>query len=302
MTVHTLLGGYVELSQPVSRGHLETLAGFAPPSIRNRIAEMANDPRVYETDILKRRVSVLDLLELHPTIDLPFATFLDMLPPMRTRQYSISSSPLWDPAHVTLTVDVLAAPAFSGSGPKLGVASTYLAQLVPGDPVSCTVKTSSAPFHLPADVSVPVVMVAAGSGISPMRAFIQERASMVAVGRNVGRALLYYGCRDPEEDYVYRDELAKWEALGAVSLRPCFSRGAGTKYVHERMWEERDELRALLMPSGRMYVCGSATKLAKSVAEVCVKIYMEGSGCSEDEAKAWFESVKGSRYATDVFG
>jgi cytochrome P450/NADPH-cytochrome P450 reductase len=68
------------------------------------------------------------------------------------------------------------------------------------------------------------------------------------------------------------------------------------------MWNDRDELRAMLHPSGRMYVCGSATKLAKSVAEVCVRIYMEGNNCTEEEAKKWFDSVKGSRYATDVFG
>lgn len=297
----TLLGGYVELAQPASRKNMELLARRAPVGVRKEIEKLTEET-VYEAEIVKKRTSVLDVLEAYPNIALPFAVFLDMLPPMRTRQYSISSSPLWDQEHVTLTLDILSAPAFSGSGAKLGVASTYLAHALPGDPISCAVKPSSAVFHLPTDPTVPVVMVAAGSGISPMRAFIQERASMAAVGREVGKAILYYGCRDPDEDYIYKDELAKWEALGAVSLRPCFSRRGGPKYVHERMWDEREELRSVLKPSGRMYVCGSAKKLAKSVGEVCLKIYKEGSNCTDEEAKRWFESVKGSRYATDVFG
>jgi len=291
----------VELSQPASRKNVEALVGCAPPAARREL-EKFTDPTTYDTDILARRVSVLDLLELYPAVDLPFAKFLNMLPPMRIRQYSISSSPLWDPSHVTLTFDVLAGPAFSGAGSKLGVASTYLAQAIPGDSISCGVKASSAPFHLPADPKTPIVMVAAGSGISPMRAFVQERASMLAAGQEVGKALFYYGCRDPDEDYIYKDELTQWEALGAVSLRPCFSRGGNPKYVHERMYLERVELRDLLRGSGQMYVCGSASKLAKSVAEVSLKIYMEWKGCSEEDAKVWFDSVKGSRYATDVFG
>jgi cytochrome P450 / NADPH-cytochrome P450 reductase len=310
LTVVTLLGGYVELAQPASRRNIEILAEGATVGVRKEIEKFTGET-VYEAEILKKRVSVLDLLEMYPNIALPFAVFLDMLPPMRTRQYSISSSPLWEQEHVTLTIDVLSAPALSGAGAKLGVASTYLSHALPGDPISCTVKPSSSAFHLPADPTIPVVMVAAGSGISPMRAFIQERASMVAVGRKVGKTILYYGCRDPDEDYIYKDELAKWEALGAVSLRPCFSRRGNPKYVHERMWTEREELRSVLKepgiedplkPSGRMYVCGSAKKLAKSVGEVCLKIYMEDRNCSEEEAKKWFESVKGSRYATDVFG
>ena len=78
----------------------------------------------------------------------------------------------------------------------------------------------------------------------------------------LGKALLYFGCRDFENDYIYKDELEEWEKLGVVSLRPGFSKRApeGQKkwYVTDRMWEEREEIRELFMGGAKVFVCGSA--------------------------------------------
>ncbi|KAJ3032219.1 hypothetical protein HDV00_007954 [Rhizophlyctis rosea] len=316
--VHTLLGGYVELAQPASRRHIDTLVQLA--SERDKAAmEALTNPETYTAEILEKRVSLLDLLELHPNLPLPFSHFLSLLPPMRMRQYSISSSPLWNPNHVTLTFDVLVAPSLSGHATKVGVASNFLAHSEPGDHIACVVRPSAAPFHLPSDPSTPIIMVAAGSGMSPMRGFIQERSAMVACGRECGKAILYYGCRDSEEDYIYQNELKKWEALGAVEVRPTFSKHSAPpnsatsstpdssttppKYVYERIYEDREELSSLLKEGqARVYICGS-NKLARSVGNTCVKIYMERhEGAKEEEAREWYERMKGERFATDVFG
>ncbi|KAI8920820.1 bifunctional P-450:NADPH-P450 reductase [Powellomyces hirtus] len=318
----SVLAGYVELSEPTSRRTIEILLQAASHASSadtlTKDLERYNDPGVYEAEILGRRVSLLDLLERHPQLPLPFNQFLSLLPPMRMRQYSISSSPLWNPHVVTITFDVLNKPALSGQSNKIGVASNYLAHLTPGSRIGCVVKPCSANFHLPADPKTPIVMVAAGSGISPMRGFLQERARMMECGREVGKAIFYYGCRDPEE-FGYRGELEKWEALGAVSVRHVYSRHPNStadttapnstplqqqfKYVDERMWEDRDEIaRLYLKEDARIYVCGSADKLAKSAADVCVRIYMDTQNVSRQEALEWFEKQKGVRYATDVFG
>ena len=50
-----------------------------------------------------------------------------MLPPLRPRYYSISSSPLADPSVCSITVGVVEGPARSGQGIYRGVCSTYLA-------------------------------------------------------------------------------------------------------------------------------------------------------------------------------
>jgi cytochrome P450/NADPH-cytochrome P450 reductase len=144
---------------------------------------------------------------------------------MRVRQYSISSSPLYNAQHATLTISVVNAPALADSEQAfLGVGSSYLAGLRAGDRVAISVRPSNALFHLPANLDVPVVMFAAGSGLAPMRGFIQERVEQRKTGRQTGRMVLYYGCRSPEDDYLYSDsDLKEWEALGVVQIRPAFS-------------------------------------------------------------------------------
>ena len=231
-----LLRGYVELTQTATRKNVQSVIDVASGATETKLQSLLAS---FPTEVHEKRLSVLDILEAYPDINLPFASYLQMLPSMRIRQYSISSSPLWNSQHVTLTVGVLDAPALSGRPEKfLGVASNYLANLSPGDKVQVSVRASSAAFHLPEDPSVPAIMFAAGSGMAPMRGFIQERASQAESGRTVAKSILFFGCRKPEEDYLYSDaELKEWVAAGVVEVLPAFSRqpdaSEGCKYVQE---------------------------------------------------------------------
>ncbi len=100
------------------------------------------------------------------------------------------------------------------------------------------VRNCSPLFRLPSDPTVPIVMFCAGSGIAPMRGFMQERAMQKISGRDVGKAILFYGCRNPEVDYLYGEsDLKEWEELGVVEVHPAFSRVAAlsvdSQYVQE---------------------------------------------------------------------
>jgi cytochrome P450/NADPH-cytochrome P450 reductase len=237
IAVSSLLSGYVEISQPATTGDLRVLHELAhDPLVRSALQQLIKS---YAENIALKRISVLDLLELHPGISLPFAHFLALLPPMRVRQYSISSSPLWNPEHVTLTVSVLDAPALSGTEePFLGVASNYLASLRQGDRVHMAVRSSNTAFRLPTNTTTPIVMFCAGSGLAPMRGFIQERAIQKTSGRNIGKMLLFFGCQDPDKDYLYSNtDLKAWVDLGVVDVRPAFSTrpeaSEGCRHVQE---------------------------------------------------------------------
>lgn len=192
----------------------------------------------YAREVLAKRVSLLDILEANPDIQPTFAQYLEMLPPIRVRQYSISSSPLWNPQRVTLTISVVKAPALSGKDEEfMGVATTFLDGLRPGNKVQMAIRPSGT-FHLPPDPSVPVVMIAAGSGVAPMRGFIQERALQKEAGRDVGKMTLFFGCRSPSDDFLYsKTDFDKWTKLGVLEIRPAFSRDSeiseGCKYVQE---------------------------------------------------------------------
>jgi cytochrome P450/NADPH-cytochrome P450 reductase len=49
-------------------------------------------------------------------------------------------------------------------------------------------------LHPPEDTKTSIVMIAAKSGVASFCAFIQERAAQLACGRDIGPAILYYGC------------------------------------------------------------------------------------------------------------
>ena len=118
------------------------------------------------------------------------------------------------------------------------MASTYLGNLRPSDKVQLAVRSSKAAFRLPLDPTTPLIMLCAGSGIAPMRGFLQYRAIQKSSGRDVAKAILFFGCRGPAEDYLYSDsDLKTWVDLGIADVRPAFSRSSeqslGCKYVQE---------------------------------------------------------------------
>ena len=136
---------------------------------------------------------------------LPFAEFLDMLPPLRPRYYSISSSPLVSPDTCSITVGVLRRPARSGDGTFTGVGSGYLADLPEKATVFTFLRSPSIAFRPPDNPHAPMIMIGAGTGIAPFRGFLQERAALRDRGVPVGPSLLFFGCRNREIDLLYVD-------------------------------------------------------------------------------------------------
>jgi cytochrome P450/NADPH-cytochrome P450 reductase len=300
-----LLFHYVELAQPATRGQVAALAAATrcPPE-KAELARLAEEG-AYQQEVLGKRVSVLELLERFASCELTFAAFLEMLPPAKARQYSISSSPLWNATRCSLTVAVVDAPALSGQGRYQGMASSYLANCPPGTRVAVAVRASNEHFHPPASPETPMVMVCAGTGLAPFRGFLQERAVQAANGQKVGPALLFFGCDHPDVDYLYRDELAQWEAAGVVSVRPAFYKApqGDVTFVQHRVWQDRADVSALFRRGAHVYVCGDGKRMAPAVRETFVRIYQEAVGATPEAAEAWVEKIEREtgRYVSDVF-
>ncbi|MEO8247926.1 MAG: cytochrome P450 [Burkholderiales bacterium] len=300
-----VLSGYVELAQPATRMQVAELAQATKcPPERQAVERLAGE-EAYAAEVLGKRLSVLDLLEAHQSCALEFARFLAILPTLRARQYSISSSPLADPAQCSLTIAVVDAPALSGQGQFCGVASTYLAGLQPGERVSVAVRPSQTGFHPPHDPATPIVMVCAGTGVAPFRGFLQERAMQKAAGRGVGRALLFFGVDHPDVDYLYRDQFEDWERQGVVEMRPVFSAqpDGDVMFVQHRVWQDRAELTRLFRDGAQFYVCGDGKRMAPAVRETCIRIYRESTGADEAAALTWADAMEHEhgRFVSDVF-
>ncbi|KAL4939088.1 hypothetical protein BDV06DRAFT_231292 [Aspergillus oleicola] len=317
VAANDILSTYVELSQPATRKDLRVMADASTNAdTQMTLRQLANAK--YTDEILNKGISALDILEQYPDVDLSLGSFLLMLPSMRVRQYSISSSPLWNPSHVAISISVLDSPSRSRvDGPRyLGVATSYLDSLQPGDILQVTVRKSAAGFSMPDELEkTPMICIAAGTGIAPFRGFLQERAALFDQGRKLAPALLFFGCHEPGKDDLYRAQLDQWQEKGIVDVRWAFSRASdkseGCAHVNDRIWHNRRDVVEMWKNGAKVFVCGSRG-VANSVRGSILDIFRdemarreregeEVGGLGVDSAEKWMEAQRNVRYVMDVF-
>ncbi|MCC3773843.1 bifunctional cytochrome P450/NADPH--P450 reductase [Streptomyces sp. UNOB3_S3] len=302
LTLRRLLTDFVELQDPATREQVAVLAEHTgcPPEKRPLAELAAADPETFHERVTAAGRSVLDLLEHHRACELPFARFLELLPVLRPRHYSISSSADASPGEVDLMVSLLTAPHRSGEGVFHGIASHHLRTVTAGDTLQARVLPCNEAFRLPEDPSVPVVLVSAGTGLAPFRGAVLDRLYT----RSAGALLCYFGCDHPDVDYLHREEFEAAEAAGAVSMRPTFMHAPedGVRFVQDRIARESEEVWAALEAGGRVRVCGDGRRMAPAVREALMAIHRENTGASGEEAAAWLASLAESgHYAEDVW-
>ena len=145
-----------------------------------------------------------------------------------------------------------------------------------------------------------MIMVGPGTGIAPFRAFLEERRSTGAAGKN----WLFFGDQRAATDFLYHDELRALQAAGVLTrLDTAFSRDQEEKiYVQQRMRENAAELYAWLEAGAHFYVCGDASRMAKDVDAALHQVIETAGGKSPAEATAYVQALKtAKRYARDVY-
>ena len=308
VSVGRLLTEFVELQQVATRKQIQimsehTRCPMTKPKLLAYVGEDAASTERYRSDILGKRRSVFDLLDEHPACELPFHAYLEMLSLLTPRYYSISSSPSADASRCSVTVGVVEGAASSGRGVYKGVCSNFMAGRRAGDTIHATVRETKAGFRLPDDPSVPIIMIGPGTGLAPFRGFLQERAALKTKGATLGPAMLFFGCRHPEQDFLYGEELKAFAADGITELHTAFSRGEGPKtYVQHLIAAQKDRVWNLLEQGAIVYVCGDGGKMEPDVKAALMTIYREGSGGEEAEAQRWIDDLgTRNRYVLDVW-
>ena len=305
-----VLGSCVELQDVASRADIETLVEHTDdPDQKAALAALAGDDEKsrtrYRTEVFTPNRSVLDLLERFPACAVPFDGYLDMLPPLRPRYYSISSSPLVSAQVCSLTSGLLAAPARAGAGEFRGVCSTYMAGLPERGTAFVFVREPSIPFRPPENPHTPMIMVAAGTGLAPFRGFLQERGALKDQGVPIGPALLFFGCRDPRRDALYADELREFEKNGVVTVHTVYSGRPedGRRYVQHELAHRADEVWELLEQGAAVFVCGNANTMAPGVRAALAEIHRDKTGSSAEGAQEWLAELRAEgRLVEDIWG
>ncbi|MYL19150.1 assimilatory sulfite reductase (NADPH) flavoprotein subunit [Halobacillus litoralis] len=267
-----------------------------PFTSNEKLQEILASKETLQTYIEGR--DLLDLLADFGPWELGAEELIQQLRKIPPRLYSIASSRKANPDEVHLTIGTV---RYESHGrPRLGVCSGQCAErMEPGGNVSVFVQKNSN-FKLPEDGSAPVIMVGAGTGIAPYRAFLEEREELGAEGNT----WLFFGEQHFTTDFLYQTEWQRWLKDGVLSrMDVAFSRDNEEKvYVQHRMTERSRELFEWLEAGAYLYVCGDEKHMAKDVHQALVSIVQRESGRSLEEAEAYVADLRQQkRYQRDVY-
>jgi len=117
--------------------------------------------------------------------------------------------------------------------------------------------------------------------------------------------MLFFGCRHPDKDYIYREELEASHKEGSISqLIVAFSRAQEHKvYVQHKMEEKdtADKIWNLLQTGANFYVCGESL-MARDVHDALLKIIETKGNKTREQAQKYIDDLQHkSRYLSDVW-
>uniref|UniRef100_A0A7S4HC64 NADPH-dependent FMN and FAD-containing oxidoreductase n=1 Tax=Guillardia theta TaxID=55529 RepID=A0A7S4HC64_GUITH len=322
VAVRDILLVHLDFMNTPRRHFFELLFHFATDKTqKERIEELSSvsgRDDLYEY-CQKQRRTFLEVFRDFPDARPPLSYLFDMIPPLRPRQFSISSSPRVAPHRPSITlamVDYVSRTKMR----RVGVCTSYLKEMrtsphpdqllfsikegtlkIPG--VKRMKEGGTVEDELRMETSqliAPLIMVATGTGIAPFRSIIQERRSFRESLWRKGfpapemNDVLVFGCRTPQE-FLYRAELEEYESAGHLKrLIVAYSRMQDKKvYVQDKIREEASLLWHALEEGGVIMVCGSSDKMPRDVRQAFVDVV--NSAGQADDAEQYVRTLEATR-------
>ena len=181
--------------------------------------------------------SILEVLDEFTSVNLPWEQICSIIPAMRGRQVSIASGGalkqypqsagnMSPRTKVELLVAIVKYRTVI-KRIRQGVCTRYVASLQPGQQIIVTMQKGG--LHpKEADMLKPVVMVGPGTGVAPMRSLIFERSKWRedhgVPTVDAMQDVLFFGCRNEQSDYFFKEEWAMLGAQEALKTFAAFSR------------------------------------------------------------------------------
>jgi sulfite reductase (NADPH) flavoprotein alpha-component len=302
-TAFTLKGQTVTLGDALTH-HFEITAAtprfldyWASFSEAAALKQLQQEDRTGERAVFLRTHHIVDIIRQFPAGGVIPQDLAGALRPLQPRLYSLASSLSAVPGEAHVTVSPVRYELHGE--PRSGVASGLLADRADLDTELPVYIQSNPHFRLPGD-DVPIVMIGAGTGVAPYRAFLQEREARGATGKS----WLFLGERNFRTDFLYQIEWQGWLKDGTLNrMNVAFSRDGKEKmYVQHRMREHARDLFAWLDEGAHVYVCGDAANLAPGVHETLIDIVAaEARTCREAAADYVLSLQSDRRYQRDVY-
>ena len=270
---------------------------WAMLSEASSLRQLQQEDRSGERSVFLRTHHIIDIIRRFPVSEVMPQGFVSALRPLQPRLYSLASSLEAAPEEAHLTVAPVRYTLHDE--PRSGVASGLLADRAEPDTV-LHVYIQSNPHFRPPGKDAPIIMIGAGTGVAPYRAFLQQRE---AVGAQ-GKSWLFFGERNFRTDFLYQTEWQGWLKDGTLGrMDVAFSRDRAEKtYVQHRMKERARDIFAWLEDRAHVYVCGDATNLAPDVHQALIDIIASEARTGREAAEDYVRSLQADhRYQRDVY-
>jgi len=239
---------------------------------------------------------LLDILEDYPFEWNPqkLVEILRQLPP---RLYSISScqDTVGEEVHATVTV----VRYERKNRLRNGACSSHLAENIEIDDQVPVFIEKNPSFKLPSGDSK-IIMVGAGTGIAPYRAFLQQ----LEANDRKGGTWLFFGDRRFQSDFLYQAEWQEWlKSSHLEKMDVAFSRDQEDKiYVQHKLLENQKEVFRWLEEGAHFYLCGDMKSMAKDVNKSLLEIIKTQGGISKQKAEEYVKKLKREkRFQQDIY-
>uniref|UniRef100_UPI00358E90BB NADPH--cytochrome P450 reductase n=1 Tax=Myxine glutinosa TaxID=7769 RepID=UPI00358E90BB len=309
-TYRTAFLHYLDITHPPRTNVLYELAQYAEEPheqefLRKMASSSSEGKHQYLSWVVEARRHIVAILQDLTSLRPPADHLCELLPRLQPRYYSIASSSKVHPTSIHICGVEVEYVSLTGRT-NHGVATSWLRSRQPGMSPAHTVPmfVRKSQFRLPYKPSNPIIMVGPGAGLAPFLGFIQERAWQLEQGKEVGKTVLYFGCRRKAADFIYEEELERFRMQGALTqLHVAFSRDQDHKvYVQHLLKKNKDDMWNLLKEGAHLYVCGDAKNMARDVQAAITEIVAECGLMEHSQAVDYVKKLmtKG-RYSSDVW-
>ncbi|KAK5782323.1 hypothetical protein RI543_000258 [Arxiozyma heterogenica] len=245
----------------------------------------------------------VDIFKLYKSAKWTSTDLVQLIAPLKRREYSIASSQKVHPNEIHLLIVVVDWVDKQGRK-RFGQASKYISELRPGQELVVSVKPSV--MKLPPRPEQPVIMSGLGTGLAPFKAIVEEKMWQMQQGMKIGKVFLFLGSRHRREEYLFGELWEAYKDAGIIThIGAAFSRDQPQKiYIQDRIRECLGELKkAFIDEEGSFYLCGPTwpvPDITKALQDI-LAADAEEKNIKIDLNNAIEELKESSRYILEVY-
>lgn len=334
VTLRWLFTNVLDILSIPRRSFFARLAHYCDDEFqKERLLEFTNPEYIDELyDYTTRpRRSILEVLQEFDTVRVPWERVLDVIPIMRGRMFSLASGGMLKRPMAGTNVEgtkfelLVAIVKYRTVIKRIrqGVCTRYIASLQAGQQLNVRLQKGGLGIVKSKEGvgKKPVVMVAPGTGVAPMRSLIYEQQDWnVQFEKDSGNDVLFFGCRNAESDFFFRDEWTVFEERGLLDVHVAFSRDEVSSsvedhgtiankiqrqkvYVQDLIRQQSQKVySALGTKGGIVFVCGSSGKMPQAIREALIEVFQKEGGFARQQAEAYLVKMeKDGRYKQETW-